>query len=210
LGVGRAAWSAREAPRRRLPAIQLPKVGLEPTPSCEHRILSPARLPSAWRWKQVAVVLKVCESKARTSPPWCFRIVAAGADVANTVPNLFPTRARIEAGTGLIMGDGLTRAATDVGSSVQTLSPVIRGRCRDGLPSERDKTAWRSGPRSCQPGVFRWTRFSASVQIQSPRFLSERSPSARTMKGVLIVGTRVAPPSVQFKYTISRIRRFAP
>jgi len=23
------------------------------------------------------VVLKVCESKARTSPPWCFRIVAA-------------------------------------------------------------------------------------------------------------------------------------
>ena len=98
-----------------------------------------------------------------------------GANVANTVPNLFPTRARIEAGTGLIMGDGLTRAATDVGSSVQTLSPVIRGRCRDGLPSERNKTASRSGPRSCQPGVFRWTRFSASVQIQSPRlFFSHR------------------------------------
>jgi hypothetical protein len=54
-----------------------PNVRLEPTPSCEHRILSPARLPSPWHWKQVAVVLKVCESKARTSPPWCFRIVAA-------------------------------------------------------------------------------------------------------------------------------------
>ena len=42
-----------------------------------HRILSPARLPSPSHWKQVAVVLKVCESKARTSPPWYFRIVAA-------------------------------------------------------------------------------------------------------------------------------------
>ena len=34
-------------------------------------------VPSPSHWKQVAVVLKVCESKARTSPPWCFRIVAA-------------------------------------------------------------------------------------------------------------------------------------
>ena len=37
----------------------MPKVGLEPTPSCEDRILSPARLPSPTHWKQVAVVLKV-------------------------------------------------------------------------------------------------------------------------------------------------------
>jgi hypothetical protein len=102
-----------------------------------------------------------------------------GADIANTVPNLFPTRARIKAGTGLIMGDGLTRAVADVVSSAQTLSPVIRGRCRNGLPSERHKTAWMSGPRSCQPGVSRWTRFSASVQIQSPRRFSEMSPSAK-------------------------------
>jgi len=43
----------------------------------------------------------------------------------------------------------------------------------------------------------------------APTF-SERSPSARTLKGVLIVGTRVAPSSVRFKHTISRIRRFAP
>jgi hypothetical protein len=28
----------------------IPKVGLEPTPSCEDRILSPARVPSAWHW----------------------------------------------------------------------------------------------------------------------------------------------------------------
>ena len=55
----------------------IPKVGLEPTPSCEDRILSPAHLPSPSHWKQVAVVLNVCESKARTSPPWCFRILAA-------------------------------------------------------------------------------------------------------------------------------------
>ena len=59
------------------PKLLKPKVGLEPTPSCEDRISSPARLPSSSCWKQVAVVLKVCESKARTSPPWCFRIVAA-------------------------------------------------------------------------------------------------------------------------------------
>ena len=55
----------------------VPKVGLEPTPSCEDRILSPVRLPVPWYWKQVAVMLKVCESKASTTPPWCFRIVAA-------------------------------------------------------------------------------------------------------------------------------------
>ena len=55
----------------------IPKVGREPTPSCEDRILSPVRLPYSWYWKHVAVVLKVCESKARRSPPWCFRIVAA-------------------------------------------------------------------------------------------------------------------------------------
>jgi len=42
-----------------------------------NRILSPVRLPYSSYWKHVAVVLKVCESKARTSPPWCFRIVAA-------------------------------------------------------------------------------------------------------------------------------------
>ena len=59
------------------PKYILPKVGLEPRRVLPHRILSPARLPSPWYWKQVAVVLKVCESKARTSPPWCFRIVAA-------------------------------------------------------------------------------------------------------------------------------------
>jgi hypothetical protein len=35
-----------------------------------HRILSPARLPSPSHWKQVAVVLNVCDSNARTSPPW--------------------------------------------------------------------------------------------------------------------------------------------
>ena len=85
------------------------------------------------------------------------------------------------------MGDGLTRAVADVGSSVQTLSPVIRGRCRNGLPSERHKTAWRSGPRSCQPGVFRWPRLSASVQIQSPRLFFETSLSASTPKGFLFL-----------------------
>ena len=49
--------------------LLIPKVGLEPTPSCEDRILSPVRLPWPWYWKHVAVVLKVCESRARTSPP---------------------------------------------------------------------------------------------------------------------------------------------
>jgi hypothetical protein len=58
------------------PELLIPNVGLEPTPSCEDRILSPGRLPYSWYWKHVAVVLKVCESMASTSRPWCFRIVA--------------------------------------------------------------------------------------------------------------------------------------
>ena len=36
----------------------LPKVGLEPTPSCKDLILSPVRLPYPWYWKHVAVMLK--------------------------------------------------------------------------------------------------------------------------------------------------------
>jgi hypothetical protein len=95
-----------------------------------------------------------------------------GADVANTVPNLFPTRARIEAGAGLIMGDGLTRTVADVGSSVQTLSPVIRGRCRNGLPRERHKTAWTSGPRSCQPGFFVGLRFRRRFKSSRPDYVA--------------------------------------
>ena len=48
---------------------EVPKVGLEPTPSCEDRILSPVRLPFPWYWKHVGVTLKVCEFKAVTMPP---------------------------------------------------------------------------------------------------------------------------------------------
>jgi hypothetical protein len=67
------AGSARLKPNR----CRLPQPGAEGKQVTPHRILSPVRLPFSWYWKQVAVVLKVCESKARTSPPWCFRIVAA-------------------------------------------------------------------------------------------------------------------------------------
>ena len=70
------------------------------------------------------------------------------------------------------MGDGLTRAATDVGSSVQTLSPVIRGRCREGLPSERDKTASRSGPRSCQPGCLVGLGFRRRFKSSRPDYVA--------------------------------------
>ena len=34
------------------------------------------------------------------------------------------------------------------------LSPVVRGRCRDGLPNERDKTAWKSGLGRAGRGFF--------------------------------------------------------
>ena len=44
----------------------VPKVGLEPTPSCEDRILSPGRLPYSWYWKHVAAMLKVFVFKAVT------------------------------------------------------------------------------------------------------------------------------------------------
>ena len=75
------------------------------------------------------------------------------------------------------MGDGLTRAVADVGSSLQTLSPVIRGRCRNGLPSDRHKTAWRSGPRSCQPGFFVGLGFRRRFKSSRPDCFS-MGPSA--------------------------------
>ena len=61
---------------------------------------------------------------------------------------------------------------------------------------ERSFRARGTKPRQERPSVvpaggFRWPRLSASVQIQSPRLFSETSPSARTSKGFLIVGTRV-------------------
>ena len=53
----------------RLALVSVPKVGLEPTPSCEDRILSPVRLPYTWYWKHVAVTLKGFGFKAVTMPP---------------------------------------------------------------------------------------------------------------------------------------------
>ena len=41
------------------PELLIPNVGLEPTPPCGDRILSPARLPYSWYWKHVAAMLKV-------------------------------------------------------------------------------------------------------------------------------------------------------
>jgi hypothetical protein len=49
----------------------IPQVGLEPTPSCVDRILSPARLPSAWHWKQVGLTVKLLVGQAVTSPLFC-------------------------------------------------------------------------------------------------------------------------------------------
>jgi hypothetical protein len=49
----------------------------------------------------------------------------------------------------------------------------------------------------------------SQVQILSPRLFLEISPSAKTSKGFLIAGTRLASSRRQFKKTISRIRRFA-
>jgi hypothetical protein len=39
------------------PDGSVPKVGLEPAPSCEDGILSPARLPSVWDWAEIDVTL---------------------------------------------------------------------------------------------------------------------------------------------------------
>jgi hypothetical protein len=73
---GGARWTVdpdvvKRAARRQFGfAYLLPKPELEPRPSCEDRILNPARLPSPSHRKQIAVMLKVCESEAPTSPPW--------------------------------------------------------------------------------------------------------------------------------------------
>ena len=46
----------------------IPKRGLEPAPSCEDRILSPVRLPSTWRWKQVGLTVKLLVWQTVSSP----------------------------------------------------------------------------------------------------------------------------------------------
>jgi hypothetical protein len=46
----------------------IPKVGLEPTPSCEDRILSPVRVPYPSYWRHAAAILKVLDGKAVTMP----------------------------------------------------------------------------------------------------------------------------------------------
>jgi hypothetical protein len=56
---------------------EVPKVGLEPTPSCEDRILSPVLLPFRWHWKQVGMTPKTMEWKAFTSLPFHRHIVTA-------------------------------------------------------------------------------------------------------------------------------------
>ncbi len=142
--------------------------------------------------------------------PGVFALWPHAADVANTVPNLFPTRAQVEAGVGLIIGDGLTQAMADVGSSVQTLSPVIRGRCRNVPPSERAKTAKRSGPRSSQPGVFRWTRFSVSFQIQSLRLDLSESRSSYTGVAFSVGCSTLQTTVVKFKLLRSLPAFFSP
>jgi hypothetical protein len=47
----------------------IPKVGLEPRPSCEDRILSPELLPHPWYWKHVGVTRQGFGFKAVTMPP---------------------------------------------------------------------------------------------------------------------------------------------
>ena len=59
------------------PEPLIPKVGLEPTPSCEDRILSPVRLPYSWYWKHVAVMIKGLDFKAITIPPRSMHVVVA-------------------------------------------------------------------------------------------------------------------------------------
>jgi len=49
----------------------IPKVGLELTPPCGDRILSPARLPSTWRWKQVGPTIKLLVRQTVKSPLFC-------------------------------------------------------------------------------------------------------------------------------------------
>jgi hypothetical protein len=106
------------------------------------------------------------------------------------VPNVFPARGRIEAGAGLIMCDGLP------GSGRCRIIPVNRSQwnrapCRNGLLSDGQKTRPGRGPRSGQPAVFRWTRNSASVQIQSPRLFIETSPSANKSTGFVVTAPGV-------------------
>jgi hypothetical protein len=59
-GLGVWSWMGSRAGRRRRSARCF-----------EDRILSPARLPSAWHWKQVGLTVKLLVGQAVTSPLFC-------------------------------------------------------------------------------------------------------------------------------------------
>jgi hypothetical protein len=58
-------------------ADSIPNVGLEPTPTGEERILSPARLPSLWYWADVELTQFSGICQGFTLAPAVERIVAA-------------------------------------------------------------------------------------------------------------------------------------
>jgi hypothetical protein len=55
----------------------IPKVGLEPTPPCGDRILSPARLPSVWYWADIGLTQFSGILRRFTMTPAVVRVVVA-------------------------------------------------------------------------------------------------------------------------------------
>ena len=58
-------------------SFRISKVGLEPTRVLARRILSPARLPSAWHWADVGLTLISGSFQGPTMAPVVVRIVVA-------------------------------------------------------------------------------------------------------------------------------------
>jgi hypothetical protein len=74
-GIEAIQASARQLlPLSSLPISDLSRFHARPA---EHRILSPARLPSSWYWKQVAAMLKVSGFKPVTTLVSCSDIAVA-------------------------------------------------------------------------------------------------------------------------------------
>ena len=80
--------------------VSIPKVGLEPTPSCEDRILNAGRLPSCGIGNSLRWCLRSANPRLAHRHVGIFALWPRGADVANTVPNLFPAGVQNPASTG--------------------------------------------------------------------------------------------------------------
>jgi hypothetical protein len=109
--VPRLSRSGTGRARRRLPCIShtVPKVGLEPTPSCEDRILSPARLP--FRHFGSYCLIQHLEVPNDCQPRWAARLRRRLSRFRYRLSSIIPQTMRTSA-TGIAMPGSLNTRVT--------------------------------------------------------------------------------------------------